>query len=930
MAQVQLSMVVQKLRRLAGAAEAVASDEQLLDAFARRRDEGAFAALVSRHAALVMGVCRRTLGHVQDAEDAFQATFLVLARDAGSTRRKGTLAAWLYGVAHRIAMNAKRSMARRRAREQRAARAEEAPAEGPSWREVQELLEQEIGQLPEIYRRVFVLCCLDEQTRAEAARQLGLKEGTVSSRLAKARRLLQERLSKRGVTLSVLLAVLDLSREGCQVGAATVKATAAVAVKYAAGAGSVVPASVAALANGVTSTMLFSKTKVILALLLLVGLLAAGAGVLLVPLGAAPPGTEKPAAPTKRAKKEKVLPAEVRGRVVDPAGRPVKGARVFQVPPEGQDDWPSGPGKLLAESDAGGLFRVRLPRGSAGHWLAVAAGFGPALVEAKAPAAGKELILRLVPDVPIVGQIVNLEGKPVRGVSVRPLVLGIADKEDLRPFLAAVRAKKPLRLDQLFPRRVGLAGIPGLPARLTTDEQGRFRLTGVGRERVVALELSGPAVQQDLIAVMTRSGKPVRLPDTPESGVELSVYPPTFRHAVAPARPLQGTVRDNRTGKPIPGVVIDIGRGTLVRATTGKDGTYRLDSLPGVFFHAGRSGEFVVLAIPPRDQPYLPALKEVRRPRRLEPLRADFALPRGVWAEGRVTDKRTGKPVRATIEYVAAPGNPALKDYPDYPRPIALFLGLWHTGADGRFRVPVLTGVGALVARVPSGQYLPDESLSDEQAGQLGLPPPRTLMNFHAVARIEAKAGSGVKRDLTVDPGRSLVCKVLDPAGRPVKGARVRGLVPFHYWAQRPLPGDSFTLRALPPRRPRWVVVLHPERQLGASVEVKPGAREPLPIRLVPTGTIAGRLLAEGRPWPHQELRVFYEKRGVARLNNHFPEVIHTDEQGRFRIRGIIPGLLYQVTAGRPPKTADVARGLSLKPGEVKDLGDVKARPERE
>ncbi len=192
------------------------SDGELLRAFVIRGDETAFAALVRRHGALVLNVCRHVLGHEQDAEDAFQATFLVLATKASSIRHAAALAGFLHGVAYRLSWKAKRDAARRRKHEAQAAPA--SPRQGAdelAWREVQALVEAEIDRLPERYRTPFIRCYLQGLSRAEAARELGVPEGTIWSRLSWARRRLQERLALRGVALSAVLAAFALSDRVC-------------------------------------------------------------------------------------------------------------------------------------------------------------------------------------------------------------------------------------------------------------------------------------------------------------------------------------------------------------------------------------------------------------------------------------------------------------------------------------------------------------------------------------------------------------------------------------------------------------------------------------------------------------------------------------------------------------------------------------------
>jgi RNA polymerase sigma-70 factor (ECF subfamily) len=191
-----------------------ATDAQLVESFVARRDEAAFEALLRRHGPMVMAVCRRVLRHAQDAEDAFQATFLVLARKAGSLRSRDLLGNWLYGVAQRTAMKARALSAKRRTKERQAGHLSElkVQADGPS-DELLARLDAELSRLPDKYRVPIVLCELDGKSRKEVARLLGLPEGTLSWRLAHAKKLLARRLSRYGAALSAGSVAALLSRD---------------------------------------------------------------------------------------------------------------------------------------------------------------------------------------------------------------------------------------------------------------------------------------------------------------------------------------------------------------------------------------------------------------------------------------------------------------------------------------------------------------------------------------------------------------------------------------------------------------------------------------------------------------------------------------------------------------------------------------------
>jgi RNA polymerase sigma factor (sigma-70 family) len=242
------------------------TDGQLLKDFIAENDESAFTALVKRHGPMVMGLCRRVLGESADAEDAFQATFMVLARKAASVGRPDLLGNWLYGVAYRTALEARSKLMRRQAKEKQLV---QEPSEEPTpdvvWQEVRDVLDEEVSRLPDKYRVPFVLCYLQGQTNEEAASRLGCPKGTILSRLATARERLRARLIYRGIALSVgSLGLLLTEQASAAVPSSLSASTVQAATNLAAGLplATVVPGQVAALTEGVLRAMFLSKLKI--------------------------------------------------------------------------------------------------------------------------------------------------------------------------------------------------------------------------------------------------------------------------------------------------------------------------------------------------------------------------------------------------------------------------------------------------------------------------------------------------------------------------------------------------------------------------------------------------------------------------------------------------------------------------------------------
>jgi RNA polymerase sigma factor (sigma-70 family) len=965
MTSAQAGIVLQHLRRLSGTSRLVQPpDGQLLRQFIIQHDEAAFAALVRRHGPMVLDVCRSVLHHEQDAEDAFQATFLVLAQKAESIRQPEALAGWLYEVAHHVAVKAQANAARRRAQEQRAIpMAATDPTLDMTLRDLRRVLHEELRRLPDKYRLPLVLCYLAGRSQEEAAGQLGWSKGTFRGRLDRGREQLRRRLAARGVALSALLCATALAPK------ATAKALVDSAVRsaVAGAAAGTLSARAAALAEGVARAMLTGKAKVATAVLLAIGLLA-GTGALArfkpAAAGSEPPAAgkaeaTKPAAPA--ATDEEKGDITYAGRVLGPDGKPFAGAKLHLLyfTPKAL------PVPARATSDAEGRFQFKVARAdfersaSATPWesgmvVAVADGYGLGLHEVvrNKPLPRTDLTIRLAKDdAPLHGRVLDLEGKPVAGVKVRVHGLYAPRKGDLTDFVKAVKEKQeiyPALVEGLFGPSGGWVGrdLGSLFAPVKTDADGRFEIKGVGRERLAELRFEAPAIATADVFAMTRPGQTLRLPGyrqyLPRTTI-LTLHGNGFGHVAAPCKPIVGVVRDKDTGKPIPGAVVTsyeragdpISAKTDLQTVADREGRFRLLGMP--------KGEGnVIRAGPPEGQPYLMATKEVADTPGLGPVTVDIQLKRGVWIQGRVIDLVTRRPVHASIEYGAFEDNPYRKEVPGW----SVDIYLQTRAADGGFRFVGLPGRGLVAARAYGDQYrlsVGADKIKGLEANGLFRTYPSLIFarTCHALVEVNpTKDAKEVICDIFLDPGRSLKGEVLGPDGKPLTGARASALrsYGYGYWEYEPLKTAEFIVTGLEAGKPRLLQFAHFEKDLAGWLVVKGDEKGPLKVKLVPAGVLTGRLVTpDGQPVKEGQLITRGESLdapGKAKdkpREGSFPQGIRPGKDGKFRITGLAPGLTYKLGLHRDiylHELGGAARGeLTFKPGETKDLGDVVVKP---
>jgi RNA polymerase sigma factor (sigma-70 family) len=933
-----LTRFVGRLRQTLDVDGPAAPDAELLRRFRDARDPAAFEAIVRRHGPGVLSACRKVLSDEADVEDAFQAAFVILLRDARSIRKGNAVGSWLYGVAHRVALKARANRRRRAEVEGRAGAKHEQVAD-LSWREAVSILHEELDKLPDKYRLPLLLCYLEGLSRDEVAHRLGLSLNAIRNRLERGRARLHDRLTRRGIALSAgLLASLtgtvsfavfpSLVRSAIT---ASTRPSARVAELIGSAANLGVPKVISALA---------------LAAAVVVGV-GLGDHVLRAGSIAKDPAKEMPPKPTAKDDVPKVDPKVpeslvAKGRVLDPDGRPVKGAKVWlQTEAWAVRRTAAGP-RVVATTDGDGAFAfTENGAGRRQYWtadaqvVATADGFGLAWARAH-DAKDKPLELKLAKNVPISSRILTLEGKPVPGAKVRVVEVASPTQSDLSAWLADLKSKqRPLHTIQTSHfhhegRLVEAGGpLPGQPKGTVTDAEGRFQIAGIGRERLVELKIEGPTIATVWIQSVTRAMPTLTVPEDPGDSRygNHTYYGATFDFAAKPTQAFEGTVTDRATGKPVAGVTI---RGRWkwheLSAVTDKDGKYRLTGL--------EPGRHELIAFPTPDQPYHRMAASGGEMTSQKPATLDFALTRGHWVTGKVVNARTNKPeagasvwyhpIAEEAAYQSVPGSKAWSQDPTT-----------YTAEDGTFRVVAFACRGAIVVNAWGGGYIgaeqrplqgDAESLDPRMRSPNLVPasPAVHLGSHHAVAIVNVEPKQPKDYKITLDPGVTVRMKLVDGNGKPVTGAGVGGQSTWSLWA--PDQQAEVELKQYNPDRPRSILFLHPGRGIGKLVEPKKGDAGPWEVKLEPVATAAGRLVtADGKPVPNVVLTVHYLMPGHdAWTPSSAHNDMRTDAGGKFRLTNLVGGLKYSVhySAERDGARRQHYFYVQLKSGETKDLGD--------
>lgn len=561
-------------------------------------------------------------------------------------------------------------------------------------------------------------------------------------------------------------------------------------------------------------------------------------------------------------------------------------------------------------------------------------GFGPAWIEYGEIDSQQAVTLKLVEDVRLRGRVVDLEGRPVAGTTVKVSGPQTSKDEDLSAWIEGIKVGE---LPWVVYRKASRSVEPrlvGTPTLVTTDANGTFEIRGLGRERIVDLTFEGETVAHRTASAVTRDMQPIRriISRPPFEGAE-PVFGAEFTYTADPARTIEGVVRDAKSGEPLAGVSVESDKlvgypysnNRVLKTKSDNLGRFRLTGMPK------GSGNRLLL-IPNDDQPYFMREVDVPDPVGLGPAKMEIDLHRGIWITGRVTDKATGKPVPGVrLHYLPFRSNEYAQRTPEFDsdgnvdgdqsRYVANSEGTYRlVGLPGRAIVGAESvlkdyrrGVGYDAIDAPKYE---NTDHFDTYRNPIDPSPKWPSVMREINPAVDAVS---VSLDLQLDPGQSLRIRVVGPDGQSVSGVSVTGLSSDGNVKESHEP--ILVASNFGPGETRIVLFHHEKLRLGRVVTIGPKQLDAgeMIVELQPCATIVGRILnADGLPVTGMALRLDVLPGGD--FFRHLPQV-STDAEGRFRVT-LLPGCQYSFNGeGGGFQFVNFVKELSIEPGEKKDMG---------
>ncbi len=648
---------------------------------------------------------------------------------------------------------------------------------------------------------------------------------------------------------------------------------------------------------------------------------------------------------------------QVSGVVLKPDGSPAKGATVRAA----STIWAEGVGFIdymekdfqipmtVTTTDDHGRFTISIntqPLGNAisldPAWIkrvkmtSIAAsvdGFGAAWGFYDGGDSSEPVTLQLGVDIPIKGRVIDLEGRPVAGTSVIVSKLRLSKGEDLTKWLSSIKAGEFRETADKHAWHRVVTKLIGIPEKVTTRNDGSFEIHGIGKECIVTLEFGDEKVAFQKVIVVTRKMKPFQ--KMIQSGYEKTepVFGAEFTFTAEPTRPIEGIVIDAKTGKPLPGVVVNnyqlsnnrYTRGGAIQDTTNEKGEFRLIGIP-----KGQGNSLLVL--PNLDQPYFEREVDVPNPAGIKAVSMKIELHRGIWITGRVTDKVTAEPVSGVqMDYMPFRSNKYAQALPEFRDngQIDGYQDRYMTNRNGEYKLVGLPGRAVVGATSYMKSYLQGVGYKEIDAPKY--PNTDNLITYmdgggpgpkwpSVMGEIDpANDTQTVKLDLQLDPGTPVKIYMTDEAGKPVTGADIKGpnLRTTNYVTSKT---HQMTFYC-DPDKTLTTIIHHKGRNIGRIVRIGPKEVKngELYVKLLPCATVTGRLLSKGDPLPGLVIRA--DVLPIADFGKSLPPV-STDTEGRFTCT-IVPGCQCILAAygNGLDLFATISPKLAIEPGETKNFG---------